>query len=468
MQLNNIATSILFLFTIGVFISCGGDDEPVTDDDQGMVDMPFTGDIDWLSTIGGSGEDEGNDIVATPDGGYLIVGTTNSTDGAISDKTTTDNDIWVIKADSNGSLVWSKTYGSSQNDKGYGIVATNDGNYVVSGYVSSGDGDVSTFEGFHDYWIFKISPTGDIIWEKSFGFSGSDQAKGLIATNDGGYLVSGFFDVTASGGQGNDLQGGANSHDQNDTRSSGNRQHGVGDYWVIKLDANGNKVWRNFFGGTNDDRSFDLIQTPDNGYLIVGASESTDFDVVDNHGGHDFWIVKVNAAGEKIWTQSFGGEEIDNGYALTSTQDGNYLFVGDTRSTGGDITNPLGNADSWAVKFSPTGSLIWQKTNGGSLFESARGVTNMNNGTYLVTGSSRSTDGDITLNNGLNDAWVYLLDETGAILFEKTVGGSGLDFGISAVKSSDNAIVMTGNTESNDGDITSNNGIKDLLLVKIK
>ncbi|MFT6049493.1 MAG: hypothetical protein ACI9KI_001229, partial [Patiriisocius sp.] len=274
MYLNNIATSILFLFTVGVFISCGGDNDPVTDDDQGTVEMPFTGDIDWLSTIGGSGEDEGHDIIATPDGGYLIVGTTNSTDGAISDKTTTDNDIWVIKADSNGSLVWSKTYGSSQNDKGYGIVATNDSNYVVSGYVSSGDGDVSTFEGFHDYWIFKMSPTGDIIWEKSFGFSGSDQAKGLIATNDGGYLVSGFFDVTASGGQGNDVQSGANSQGQNDTRASGNNLHGVGDYWAIKLDADGNKEWRNFFGGTNDDRSFDLVQTPDNGYIIVGASES--------------------------------------------------------------------------------------------------------------------------------------------------------------------------------------------------
>ena len=169
-----------------------------------------------------------------------------------------------------------------------------------------------------------------------------------------------------------------------------------------------------------------------------------------------------------MWTTSFGGAEIDNGYALTATQDGNYLFVGDTRSTGGDVTNPLGNADSWAVKFGPTGNLIWQKNNGGSLFESARGITNFNDGNYVITGSTRSIDGDVTQSNGQNDAWVYVLNEEGELLFEKTIGGSAFDFGIASVKTPDNAIVMIGNTESNDGDIVSNAGIKDLLLVKIK
>ncbi len=468
MSPHKLVTYTFFLFSSFLFIACGNDDETPSDDDQGMTNISFTGDIDWLSTIGGSGEDSGNDIIATGDGGYLLVGTTNSIDGAITDKTTTDNDIWVVKADANGAVVWSKTYGSTQNDQGYAIIAASDGNYVVSGYVSGGDGDVTTFEGFHDYWIIKITPSGDIIWDKSYGFSGSDQAKGIINTNDGGYLVTGFFDVTASEGQGNDAQGNTTSQNTDNTRSSNGVQHGVGDYWAIKLDANGNKEWRNYFGGTNDDRSFDVVQTLDNGYLVVGASESTDFDITDNKGGHDFWIVKVNTIGEKVWTKSFGGSEIDNGYALTATQDGNYLFVGDTRSTGGDITNPLGNADSWAVKFSPSGDLIWQKTNGGALFESARGVTNFNNGTYLVAGSTRSTSGDITQNNGQNDAWVYLLDEEGTLLFEKSIGGSGLDFGITTIKSADNAIVLVGNTESNDGDIVTNAGIKDLLLVKIK
>ena len=465
---NFVKYTFLLLFSF-VLVSCGGDDKPTTDDDQGMTDdAPFTGEIDWLSTIGGSGEDSGNDLVATPDGGFLIVGTTNSIDGDITDKATTDNDIWIVKVDSNGSLVWNKTYGSSNRDDGYGIVASNDGNYVVSGYVAGGDGDVSEFEGFHDYWIFKINPSGDILWEKSHGFSGGDQAKSIINTNDGGYLVTGYFDITASEGQGNDATGDSTAHNTDDTRSSNNMLHGIGEYWAIKLDANGNKVWRNYFGGSNDDKSFDVIQTSDNGYLVVGASESDDFDVTDNSGGHDFWVVKINAAGEKIWTKSFGGLEIDNGYAITTTQDGNFLFVGDTRSTSGDITNPLGNADSWAVKFSPTGSMIWQKTNGGTAFESARGVSNFNNSTYLVTGSTRSTDGDITLNNGQNDAWIYLLDESGTLLFEKTIGGSSLDFGITSIKSSDNAIIMVGNTESNDGDISNNAGIKDLLLVKIK
>jgi len=411
---------LLLLFT---FVACGDDETPVTDDET-MTEIPFTGEIEWLNTIGGSGEDSGNEIVATSDGGFILVGTTNSTDGDITDKNANDNDIWVVRVANDGSLVWSKTYGSTQSDKGYGIVASNDGNYVVSGYVSEGDGDVSEFNGFHDYWIFKITPSGEIIWEKTFGFSGSDQAKGIINTNDGGYLVTGYFDVTASEGQGNDAQGDTTTEETDQTRSSNGTQHGVGDYWAIKLDADGNKEWRNYYGGTNDDRGFDVIQTQDNGYLLAGASESEDFDVNDNNGGHDFWIVKINATGAIAWTKSYGGAEIDNGYAITATQDGNYLFVGDTRSSNGDVTNPLGNADSWAVKFSPSGDLIWQKTNGGNLFESARGVTNFNDGTYLITGSTRSTSGDISQNNGQNDAWVYLLDEDGELIFEKTIGGS--------------------------------------------
>ncbi len=468
MSPNNIFKNIsIFIFTLSL-IACGGkDDTPSTEDDV-IDEVAYTGDIAWLTTIGGSGEDAGNDMVATPDGGFLIVGTTNSIDGDITDKTTTDNDIWVIKVDSNGALVWNKTYGSSSRDDGYGIVASNDGNYVISGYVAGGDKDVDEFSGFHDYWIFKITPSGTMLWNKSFGFPGGDQAKSIINTNDGGYVVTGYFDVTASEGEGNDATSNTTSHDTNDTRSSNGALHGIGEYWAIKLDTDGNKVWRRYFGGTNDDRSFDIVQTQDNGFLIVGASESADFDVTDNKGGHDFWVVKVNAAGDKIWTKSYGGIEIDNGYAITATQDGNYLFVGDTRSFDGDITNPLGNADSWAIKISPTGDLIWQKTNGGTAFESARGVTNFNNGTYLVSGSTRSADGDVSLNNGQNDAWVYLLDENGTLLFEKTIGGSGLDFGIATVKSSDNAIIMVGNTESNDGDINNNAGIKDLLLVKIK
>jgi len=478
----NIFVKFIFLFILALTCNaCASDDdqplaeeeevieeEEIFEEEEEEEEEAFTGEIAWLTTIGGSGEDTGSDLVATPEGGFLIVGTTNSIDGAITDKTTTDNDVWIVKVDSNGGLIWSKTYGSSSRDDGLSVVATNDGNYIVAGFAGGGDGDVDQFEGFHDYCIIKINPSGAIIWDKSFGFAGGDQAKSIINTNDGGYAITGYFDVTSSEGQGNDATGSNQSQNTDDTRSPNGTLHGVGEYWVIKLDVDGNKEWRNYFGGTNDDRSFDIVQTPDNGYLVVGASESLDFDVLDNKGGHDFWVVKINESGQKVWTKSYGGPEIDNGYAITATQDGNYIFVGDTRSTSGDINNPLGNADSWAIKIGPSGNLIWQKTHGGTEFESARGVTNFNDGTYLITGSTRSFDGDVSINKGQNDAWVYLIDEQGTLLFEKTIGGSGLDLGFSALKTSDNAIVMVGETESTDGDINNIAGIKDLLLVKIK
>jgi hypothetical protein len=309
-------------------------------------------------------------------------------------------------------------------------------------------------EGFHDYWIVKINTVGDIQWETNFGFSGSDQALNIIQTSDGGYFATGFLDVTASGGMGNDGR---------------NPEHGVGEYWGIKMNANGDKIWRRYFGGSNNDRSYDVVQTDDGGFLMAGASESSDFDIVDNKGSYDLWVVKVSAGGDKVWTKSFGGSEIDVGYSIVKATDGNFIIVGDTRSTDKDVSNPLGNADLWVVKFNKNnGAIIWEKTYGGDQFESARSIERLPDGTYLISGSTRSANGDVSMNIGQNDAWVLVINENGVLQYQKTVGGTSLDFADAAIQTSDNKLIVVGNTESNDVDISVNRGIKDLLLIKVK
>lgn len=463
---NLILLAALSLLMSIAIVSCSKNDttvEPTVDDDGvggGDDDdgnpVGFQGEIDWIRSLGGSNIDEAVGIVKSNDNGYVVIGTTSSNDGDIVDKTGTDSDYWVLKFSETGTILWNKTFGGSNDDVATGISKTEDGGYIISGYSRSNDGDVTGNEGFHDYWILKLNANGDKQWNKTFGFLGSDQAFKVFETKNGGYLVSGFFDVTASGGAGND------------GRSSGSR-HGVGEYWVLKLNANGDYIWRRYFGGTNNDRSYDALETSDGGYLILGSSESSDFDVTDSKGSYDYWIVKLNANGDKVWTKSFGGSEIENGYAGTSAGDGNFLIVGDSRSTDQDVTNPKGNADLWAVKFNASGGKIWDKSFGGTQFDTARSIERLPDGTYLMAGATRSSDGDVSSNNGENDAWVVIMDANGTLIFEKAIGGSNFDFGDDAILAHDGtSILMVGNTESNDKDIPQNQGIKDLLIVKLK
>jgi len=430
-------------------IACNSDDDSNT-----TPPSDFQGEVDWVKTYGGSDLDEAVAIEVANDGNYVILGTTKSTDGIVSDKTTNDQDFLVLKISPEGTLIWSKTFGGTNDEKAFKMVATNDGGFVLTGSSRSNDGDVSGNEGFHDYWILKINAQGEKQWDTNFGFSGSDQAQSIIQTTDGGYFVTGFFDVTASGGEGND--------NRNSTL------HGVGEYWGIKLDANGNKIWRRYFGGSNNDRSYDVVETKDQGFLMIGSSESDDFDIIDDKGSYDFWVVKVSASGDLMWTKSFGGSEIDVAYTISETNDDNYIIGGDTRSVDKDVTQPLGNADAWLVKMSPTGEKIWQKTYGGSQFESVRGSYLLQNGSILLTGTTRSNDGDVNNNKGQNDAWIYIVDPNGNLTFQKTIGGSSLDFGNHAIETPTNKILIAGNTESNDIDIPQNLGSKDFLIIKLK
>jgi hypothetical protein len=457
--MKKILTCALTLILMCGFYACKKDESPIppaggTDDESPPVVSNFEGVIDYVKTFGGSNEDEAVDVVQANDGGYVMVGTTSSTDGDITDKTTTDADYWVLKVNAEGVKQWSKTYGGTSPDRATGIKKTNDGGYILSGHSRSNDGDVGGNEGFHDYWIVKINSAGDIQWETNFGFSGSDQALNIIQTSDGGYFATGFLDVTASGGMGNDGR---------------NPEHGVGEFWGIKMNANGDKIWRRYFGGSNNDRSYDVVQTDDGGFIMAGASESSDFDITDDKGSYDFWVIKVSAGGEKVWTKSYGGSEIDIGYSITKASDGNFIIVGDTRSIDKDVSNPIGNADLWVVKFNKNnGAIIWEKTYGGDQFESARSIERLPNGTYLISGSTRSANGDVSMNIGQNDAWVIVINENGELQFQKTVGGTSLDFADAAIQTSDNKLIVVGNTESNDVDIAINRGIKDLLLIKVK
>lgn len=448
MQFKNFKYFLLLSFF--VIFSCKNDEDIIP-----QTDTSISGDLDFAKTYGGTKNESAQSVVNTIDGGYAVLGFTQSMDGDIIGKTDESFDYWLLKFNAESELEWKKTYGGTQDDRGKDIIQTQDGGYAILGSSFSNDQDVSNNAGLEDYWLVKLDASGNISWEKSFGYSGTDSGTSVIQTNDSGYLISGVLDVTASGGEGN-------------TSRTSNR-HAGGDYWALKLDASGNIEWSKFYGGLLTDTPEGVIETNDNAFIIAGGTDSADTDISNNKGSYDFWIIKISSiTGELIWEKSFGGTEIDEARAITNSGDGNYIIVGDTRSEDIDISTNAGAADLWIIKISPTGELLWEKTIGGTSFDVARAVVKAQDGGYLLAGSSRSSDGDVSANQGQNDAWVVKVDSNGDLEWETSVGGSNIDFAYGIAELNDKTVIAVGDATSNDGDITENKGFTDLLLVKIK
>lgn len=436
----------LLLFSTFLFFSCA-------DDEQKEIDKEVVSEkIITIKTIGGSKVDVANAVVNTLDGGYVIAGYSQSIDGDISDKNTNDTDFLIAKFSSDDILLWIKTFGGTNNDRANDIIETSDGGFAVLGYSKSNDIDVSSNKGSQDFWLIKLDNLGNLIWEKSFGFSGADFGTSLIQTKDNGYLITGVLDVTASGGLGN---------------KNTVIKHAGGDIWAIKLDNLGTIIWQNYFGGSFTDSPFGVVETANNEFVIAGSSDSNDVDIKNNLGTYDFWIIKISSVGNLIWEKSFGGTEIDEARAITTTNNGNFIIVGDTRSNDINVTKNNGAADLWMLKIDENGKLLTQKSFGGSSFDVARSIFKTQNNTYLIAGSSRSLNGDVSKNKGQNDGWILEIDENAKLLWQTTIGGSQIDFFYDAIQLNNGAIIAVGETNSVDGDILENNGFSDVLITKI-
>ena len=209
---------------------------------------------------------------------------------------------------------------------------------------------------------------GTLLWDKIFGFAGTDFGTCLVATPDGGYAVTGVLDVTASQGQGNKL-----------------RKHAGGDYWVLKLNAEGELIWQNYFGGLQTDTPFAIALASDGGFFVAGSSDSEDSDISESRGSYDAWLVKLSANGQLLWERSYGGSQMDTAYDMAVSENGNIVLVGDTRSSDQQILQNKGGADLWYWRLNAEGELIEQKTFGGSDFDVGRSLHALSNGLWLLS-----------------------------------------------------------------------------------
>jgi len=412
--------------------------------------------LDDIKTFGGSHDDEANDIINTSDGGFMVIGSSKSNDGLIQNKMDLESDIILMKFDNDKFIEWVKNYGGSRDDRGQSVVEVSGIGYALLGYSMSNDGDASHNEGFHDNWVILIDSKGNIVWEKSYGFSGHDHAYNIIKTKDGNLFFNGFLDVTASRGLGST------------EKVEKSIKHGVGEFWCHKIDLDGNILWRKYFGGTNNDRSYDSIETADGDFIIVGSSESTDNDISSPKGSYDIWVIKLSSNGDFLWERSYGGSKYETANSIIQSSDKKIHILGSTLSDDKDISFQMGSSDFYLLTIDSDGNLLSEQTFGGSNFDMGKKIEIDNKDNLWLTGYSRSLDFDLSFNKGKNDAVLVQLSKNRILKKVLAIGAEGEDIANSLIHFNENEIIVAGYSDSRGDYFVENKGGKDIFLAFFK
>lgn len=343
-------------------------------------------------------------------------------------------------------IEWQKSIGGSSKDTAEKIILTSNGEYMIAGYSLSGNFDIPSNVGQNDIFVCKVNRFGQIIWKKSYGGIGDDLATGIVEI-DNGFIVCG----TSIGGN-------------NDFFSS----YGHTDIVLLRLNQNGELIWKKNFGGSDNDYCKTIIKTADNNLLLVGHSQSNDNDISGNIGNLDGLVLKIDVNGLIIWQKIFGGLSNDYFNSVAQTTDSGFVVVGTSNSS---AWGNYGMDDAWLIKINQNGLLEWQNHFGGTANDKFLSVVQLNDGKYVATGDTYSYDYDSIENHGISlnrDCFVVKIANNGQKEWSKCFGGSSEDDGRSLVQSTDNNLVILCQIHSNDGDIyPAMNGEADYWLIKL-
>jgi len=305
-------------------------------DDVYLVRTNSAGEALWTQTFGGAGYDIGYSGRQTSDGGYILVGGTSSFGNR--------DQVYLVKVDATGAEEWSQSLGSAeQNEYGTSVEPTTDGGYIVAGWTSEDSGGVL---------LIKTDAPGNTLWSQVKGSPASNEYGAAVKpTSDGGYVIVGT----------------TYQYDPN------------GDVWLAKTGADGNDAWEpKHFGGSSADLGNSVQQTTDGGYIIAGVTQSS------GAGSGDMYLVKTDAAGNEVWSKTFGGPGNDGGRSVQQTTDGGYVIAGFTYSSGTDSSNVH------LVKTDGNGNQMWYSTFGGSAKDDGASVQQTADGGYIIGGGTQS------------------------------------------------------------------------------
>ena len=480
--------------------------------DYWLVKTDALGNIIWDKVLGGSENEIITSMTETAGQNLLIAGYSISPSSFDKLEPTQGlEDYWILELDNSGKTLWENDLGGILNERPYAIGNTQDGGFFVLGYSASlisGDktevgsgsidgwmlkfnpsncisgpyyfdfdmdnaGDVTTAfnaceltylyvensidcnplhsnqnplapevcdgidnncDGLIDEGIFGCNPGPDVIWQNTIGGVESDNIADIHPTSDGGYILI--------AGSDSDISGDKNAN-----------SNGAIDYWIVKLDAIGNITWQKTIGGSGNDWPKCISQTTDGGY-IAGGYSSSGISGDKNEaslGGDDFWIIKLDALGNIEWQNTIGGNSTDLLNDLNQTLDGGFIAGGSSFSgISGDKTTPNAANDGWILKLNATGSIEWQKSIRGNLFDILDNIKQTTDGGYIAGLYSESGIGlDKTApSQGAYDYWIVKLDASGNIMWQNTIGGGAGDYLYAVSQLSDGSYIVGGTSFS--------------------
>ncbi len=369
-----------------------------------VVKLDSLGTIDWQISLGGSSSDNTGALEVTADGGCIVIGTTSSIDGDITD-TLGMSDIWVVKLDNTGTIQWQKPYGGTSYEVGWSIKQTSDGGFVFAGNTNSVDGDITFNHGGEEIWVVKTDSVGTIQWQKCYGGSDFENAAAINLTNDGGYIVAGN-----TGSADGDVIG------NTDTSSAGFLN---GQAWVVKLDSIGGIDWQITYGGNSSatnpfelDWARSVVQANNGEYIVGGATTSSTFPVMGQNGYQDYWLFKLTSTGSVLWQSCLGGSSVEEGGKTEQTPDGGFISFGHSGSNDSLVTGNHGSDDYWLAKTDSNGIFQWGQCYGGPGAEKFPAMCQTADGGFFLVGQSTSNSGQVSGHHGaLNvpDMWVVRL-----------------------------------------------------------
>jgi len=307
------------------------------------------GDTLWTRTYGGEDDDFGSCIQLTSDEGYIIAGYTWSFG-------TGDMDAWIIKTNSYGDTLWTKTFGGPFTDRGYSIEKTNDGSSILSGFTQS-------VYRMSELFLVKIDEEGDTLWTRTIGGTSDDCGHYSTQISDGGYIATGF---THSYGMGTP------------------QRYNV---FLARTDTNGDTLWTKNFGGDDDDEGWVVQETSDGGFIIVGDSWSF------QPGNSHVYLIKTDSDGNELWTKLYGRPYFDQGFCLQQTSDNGFIIAGLTSADDW-------NEDIYLIRTDEFGDSLWTGHIGHDFLDVGKWIELTIDGCYIIAGYTKpwgESDSDVFL-----------------------------------------------------------------------
>jgi hypothetical protein len=287
-------------------------------------------------------------------------------------------------------------------------------------------------------WASLAQPV--LVSEYTYGSTTFDFGGALTGTADGGFAF--VTDVSAADGDVTSISGGK-------------------DLWLVKCNASGSIQWQKTFGGSADEDGEFIMELPNGDFVVGGFTDSNDGDVVGNHGGEDMWVLRVSNTGVLLDQACLGGTAGDVAFNGISTADNGFFLVGYTFSDDGQVSGFHGNgsnSDAWVAKIDADFELQWQRSLGGGQGEVAYGAVQLPTGGFAIAASARSSNGDVSANNGAADAWFVELSASGQLVQEANFGGSSEDAAYDIVRTASGNFVLCGISGSDDGDLPGHYG----------